>query len=48
MNHVITVHGFMDDAVSCKEVTEALNANACKDTDGQQCLNPYSCVALNE
>ena len=47
-DHVITVHGFMDDAASCKEVVEALNTNACKETDGQQCLNPYSCIALNE
>lgn len=47
-DHVITVHGFMDDAASCEEVAEALNANACKETDGQQCLNPYSCIALNE
>ena len=47
-DHVITVHGFMDDSASCKEVVEALNTNACKETDGQQCLNPYSCIALNE
>lgn len=47
-DHVITVHGFMDDAASCKEVVEALNSNACKETDGQQCLNPYSCIALNQ
>jgi hypothetical protein len=47
-DHVITVHGFMDDAASCKEVVEALNTNACKETDGQQCLDPYSCIALNE
>lgn len=47
-DHVITVHGFMDDAASCKEVVEALNTNACKETDGKQCLDPYSCIALNE
>ncbi|QLQ28682.1 hypothetical protein H4W19_07470 [Pseudoxanthomonas mexicana] len=47
-DHVITVHGFMDDAASCKEVVEALNTNACNETAGQQCLNPYSCIALNE
>jgi hypothetical protein len=47
-DHVITVHGFMDDAASCEEVVEALNANACQETDGKQCLNPYSCIALNE
>lgn len=47
-DHVITVHGFMDDAATCEEVIEALNTNACKETNGQQCLNPYSCIALNE
>ena len=47
-DHVITVHGFMDDAASCEEVVAALNTNACKETDGQQCLNPYSCIALNQ
>lgn len=47
-DHVITVHGFMDDAASCNEVVEALNSNACKETDSRQCLNPYSCIALNE
>lgn len=47
-DHVITVHGFMDDAASCEEVVAALNTNACKETNGQQCLNPYSCIALNE
>ena len=47
-DHVITVHGFMDDAASCKEVVQALNTSACKETNGQQCLNPYSCIALNE
>ena len=46
-DHVITVHGFADDAGSCKEVADALNFNACKETGGEQCLNPYSCVALN-
>lgn len=47
-DHVITVHGFMDDAASCEEVVAALNTNACKETNGQQCLIPYSCIALNE
>jgi hypothetical protein len=47
-DHVITVHGFSDDGASCKEVIDALNVNACKETDGQSCLNPYSCVPLNQ
>lgn len=46
-DHVITVHGFADDAASCREVADALNANACKETGGERCLNPYSCIALN-
>lgn len=46
-DHVVTVHGFADDGESCKEIAAALNANACKETGGQQCLNPYSCDALN-
>ncbi|WP_284449460.1 hypothetical protein [Pseudoxanthomonas mexicana] len=46
-DHVITVHGYVDDMASCKEVVKALNANACRETDGRDCLNPYSCIALN-
>ena len=47
-DHVMTVHGFADDAASCDEVASALNLNACKETGGEQCLNPYSCIALNQ
>lgn len=47
-DHVITVHGFANDAASCREVADALNLNACKETGGEHCLNPYSCIALNE
>lgn len=47
-DHVITIHGFADDRASCSEVADALNSNACEDTGGEQCLNPYSCIALNE
>lgn len=46
-DHVVTVHGFSDDGASCREIADALNTNACKETGGQQCLNPYSCDALN-
>lgn len=46
-NHVITVHGFTVDAASCREVADALNLNACKETGGEQCLIPYSCIALS-
>lgn len=46
-DHVITVHGFADDSKSCIEVADALNLNACKETGGQNCLNPYSCIPLN-
>lgn len=47
-DHVVTVHGFSDDEASCKEIIDALNVNACKETDGQGCLNPYSCIPLNQ
>lgn len=46
-DHVITVHGFADDMSSCYEVATALNVNACKETGGVGCLNPYSCKPLN-
>jgi hypothetical protein len=46
-DHVATVHGFGDDGESCREIADSMNANACKETGGQQCLNPYSCDALN-
>ena len=46
-DHVITVHGFADDGASCREIADALNTNACKETGGEQCLNPCSCDALN-
>lgn len=46
-DHVITVHGFADDGATCKEITEAMNFNACKELDGQNCLDPYSCRRLN-
>lgn len=46
-DHVISVHGFRDDAATCQEVADALNANACKELGGEQCLDPYSCIALN-
>lgn len=47
-DHVITIHGFADDQASCQEVADALNLNACKELDGQNCLDPYSCVRLNQ
>ena len=46
-DHVISVHGFADDFKTCAEVADALNFNACKETAGQNCLNPFSCIALN-
>jgi hypothetical protein len=46
-DHVATVHGFTEDGSSCREIAEAMNFNACKETDGQNCLYPYSCDALN-
>ena len=46
-DHVVTVHGFSDDAGSCREIADALNTNACRETAGRDCLSPYSCKALN-
>ena len=47
-DHVITVHGFADDFASCTQVSKALNQAACEDTNGIECLNPYSCQVLNK
>ena len=46
-DHVITVHGFIDDLKSCLIVAEAMNKDACKETGGKDCLNPFSCQPLN-
>ena len=46
-DHVITVHGFVDDFKTCQEIATAMNFNACQETGGQNCLNPYSCAPLN-
>lgn len=46
-DHVATVHGFMDDMKSCQIMADALNIDACSETGGQGCLNPFSCQPLN-
>lgn len=46
-DHVVTVHGFVDDYESCQILAAALNVDACNETGGQNCLNPFSCDALN-
>jgi|WetSurSiteA1Bulk_404760.scaffolds.fasta_scaffold00099_19 hypothetical protein len=46
-DHVVTVHGFMDDMKSCIIIADALNKDACKEIDGVNCLNPFSCQPLN-
>ena len=46
-DHVATVHGFVDDLATCQEIIDAMNANACAETDGNGCLNPFSCQPLN-
>lgn len=46
-DHVATIHDFLDDSKSCQEIVEALNSNACKEIP-VQCLNPYTCIALNK
>lgn len=47
-DHVVTVHGFMDDLQSCAILADALNKNACEETGGHGCLNPFSCQPLND
>ncbi|MEW6613017.1 MAG: hypothetical protein ACOY5C_12260 [Pseudomonadota bacterium] len=47
-DHVATTHGFADDQAACLELAQALNANACRETGGQECKNPFSCVSLNK
>jgi hypothetical protein len=42
-DHVVTVHGFMDDRKSCLLISDALNKDACNETGGNNCLNPFSC-----
>ncbi len=46
-DHVVTVHGFMDDLKACITISDAFNEDACKETDGEGCLNPFSCQPLN-
>ena len=46
-DHVATVHGFMDDMRNCITMADALNKDACAETGGQSCLNPFSCQRLN-
>lgn len=46
-DHVVTVHGFMDDQKSCILISDALNKDACNETAGSNCQNPFSCQALN-
>lgn len=47
-DHVATYHGFANDQAECIKASEALNREACKETGGQGCLNPFSCKALNQ
>jgi hypothetical protein len=46
-DHVVTVHGFLDDSKSCQIIVDALNKDACNETYGENCLNPFSCLMLN-
>ena len=47
-DHVATVHGFTDDLKSCLIFADALNKDACSETGGTNCLNPFSCQPLNK
>lgn len=46
-DHVVSVHGSMDDMETCRIVADALNQDACSETGGEDCLNPFSCQPLN-
>ena len=46
-DHVITVHGFMDDFATCQQIAKALNTDACMELGGTGCLDPHSCQPLN-
>lgn len=47
-DHVITIHGFVDDAAVCHQLARALNEDACKELpSGSTCLNPFTCERLN-
>jgi hypothetical protein len=45
-DHVATAHGFADDGEGCWLMAEGLNRNACAETDGRNCRNPFSCVPI--
>lgn len=46
-DHVATFHGFADDLDACLKTAAMFNRDACKETGGQGCLNPFTCKALN-
>lgn len=46
-DHVATFHGFADDLDACLKTAAMFNHDACKETGGSGCLNPFSCKALN-
>lgn len=47
-DHVATVHGAADDLQTCLLIAKGLNEDACRETDGQDCLSPFSCRVLNQ
>lgn len=48
-NMIGVIYGNYDsDADVCEYVASALNVQACEETGGEGCLNPYSCVPLND
>lgn len=46
-DHAVTIHGLMDDLKGCLLIADALNQDACSETEGENCLNPFSCQPLN-
>lgn len=46
-DHIATAHGFADDGDGCQIMADGLNRNACAETGGKDCRNPFSCIPLN-
>jgi hypothetical protein len=44
---VAGVFGFANDAEACADLANFLNMQACSETDGQNCINPFSCQRMN-
>lgn len=45
-DHVATAHGFGNDSEGCQIMADGLNRDACAETGGTNCRNPFSCIPL--